>query len=183
VDSVAPSRGDFDISLATTGVVTVGTGATDSSVSLRGGEIIFSAANPLCVPAPGAPCAYMLKKVEIMVGAFSLSLSNEERASIDGLSLFLDGPISSEDTGVGVMLPTGTPFHACMRVDGTGQHSVSPLPSPLFIGIDTMSEVLSLDGVVDLEVRLPASDCAARKLTAHFMLSGSTPWKARADGG
>jgi hypothetical protein len=181
--SLTSSRDDFTVQIERAGLVTVGTGATDSSIDIRGGEVVFSTGNSSCVGTPASPCVYTLKKVDLELGPFALSLSGSERASVSDLRLFLEGPLEMEDRGTGAILPPGTRFNACMQVDGAGQHSTSPLSSPMFMTIVPTEQLFTFDGTVDFEVHLSAADCAARKLAAKLMLSGSKPWAAVPDGG
>jgi hypothetical protein len=163
--------------------VTVGTNTADSPVEFIGGRVVFSTGTPSCVGSSSAPCLYTVKSLDLEIGQFVLGTHDAERMTVSGLRLFLEASVEAEDRGTGAMLPAGTRFHACMEVAGNGQTSSSALSNPLFMTIAPTEQLLTLDGTVDFEVRLASADCAARKLTSNFMLSGSKPWSVVPDGG
>lgn len=186
--SVSPEAEDYVVELDPTGLVTVQSGdvASSSAIALRAGRVVFRTDDPACFPAPDTPCVYTVRALEIALEEFILAVSNGSRVSVRETTAFLAAPVDAEDTGTGAILPSGTSFHACMEVDGERQHASSPLVGPLFISIDPSTQSLSVDGTVEMAVRLPGNECKESSLSAQVMLTGVSPWAAvpaGADGG
>lgn len=164
-------------------VVIFSIGSGSAAIEVTSGEVSLSTANPFCFPQAGMSCEYELNHVSIGTANITVNVAGLGNFLLESPSAVIDAPIPIVDTGFGVIIPAGTlvsvsAFSSGPDLDRTFRQSTLPLPEPLILSIDALSDVVLVDGVFPYSFNVEGVSVAgsvAGFLSADVPLANTAP--------